>query len=89
MIDFFERLITIVWPRVRDFRGISLDSVDDGGVLNVGFREQTVFPEVNPEQSLFVFSLGISLVPKIKDREKSLKQLEHFGVPLARSKSKK
>ena len=48
MVDFFERLVRIALPRVRDFGGINLDSVDEQGVLNIGIKEQVVFPEINP-----------------------------------------
>src|SRR3989344_9649251 len=47
MYDFLEKLITIVFPRVRDFRGISKKSFDGRGNYNVGFREQIVFPEID------------------------------------------
>jgi large subunit ribosomal protein L5 len=82
MVDFFERLITIVLPRVRDFNGLDPKSIDEGGVLNIGFREQMVFPEVNAEESPFVFSLGVSVVPTAKDPKEALRAYEELGVPL-------
>src|SRR5262249_35380045 len=82
MVDFFERLITIVMPRVHDFRGIALSSIDNGGTLNIGFREQVVFPEINPEESTFTFPLGVNIVPRIKDRERALAAYRKLGVPL-------
>ncbi len=84
MIDFFERLIKIVLPRVRDFSGLSLKSVDEGGVLSLGFKEQFAFPEVNPELSPVVFTLEVSLVPRIKDREEAIEALRRLGAPLAK-----
>lgn len=82
MVDFFERLIRIVLPRVHDFRGIHLDSLDAGGGLNIGFREQFVFPETNPEESPFTFPLGVTIVPKKKDRPAALAAYRALGVPL-------
>lgn len=82
MVDFFERLIRIVMPRVRDFRGISLKSIDKGGVLNIGLKEQFVFPEINPEEADIVFSLGINIVPKSSDRERAIERYIKLGVPL-------
>ena len=82
MVDFFERLIKIVLPRVRDFRGINITSVDGHGVLNVGIREHVVFPEINPEQSPLSFSLGITMAPRIKKREEAIEKLRELGVPL-------
>jgi len=82
MVDFFERLITIVLPRVRDFGGLEIKNVDKGGVLNVGVREQLVFPEITPEQSPILFSIGVSIVPRHKDQAEAIKALREFGVPL-------
>jgi large subunit ribosomal protein L5 len=82
MVDFFERLVTIVLPRVRDFTGLALGAVDNGGVLNIGVREQVVFPEIAPEQSPVTFSLGASIVPRVKDRKKAMEMYRKLGVPM-------
>lgn len=82
MIDFFERLIRIVLPRVRDFGGLNLKAIDSHGVLNIGFKEQFVFPEVSPEQSLLTLSLGVNIIPKVKDRSKAIDAYRELGVPL-------
>ena len=92
MVDFFERLITIVLPRVRDFNGLELSAIDKGGTLNVGIREQLVFPEITPESSPVAFSLGVSVVPKIRDRKTAEEEWKKLGVPMkkmAQVKSKK
>jgi large subunit ribosomal protein L5 len=89
MVDFFERLIRIVLPRVRDFIGLDTHTVDGGGVLNVGLKEHSVFPEINQEQSPVIFSLGISIVPKEKNREEALEAYRRFGVPFKRVKNSK
>lgn len=82
MVDFFERLITIVLPRVRDFSGIAQRSVDRGGALSVGFREQYVFPEIIAEESPFSFSLEVTFVPRRKKRDAALDTYRKLGVPL-------
>ena len=82
MVDFFERLIRIVLPRVRDFGGLTIKSIDDHGVLNVGLKEQFVFPEINQEQSQLAFPLGINIVPKSKNRDAAIEAYRAFGVPL-------
>jgi large subunit ribosomal protein L5 len=82
MVDFFERLVRIVLPRVHDFRGVDLGCVDTGGALNIGFREQFVFPEVNPEDSPLTFSLGVNIVPRRKDKEAAIEAYRAMGVPL-------
>lgn len=82
MVDFFERLITIVLPRVRDFAGLEHSAIDQGGTLNVGIRDQLVFPEISPEKSPVSFSLGASVVPKVKDHDASVEMFRTFGVPM-------
>lgn len=82
MVDFFERFIRIVLPRVRDFSGLALSNVDKSGVLNVGIREQLVFTEISPEESTFLFPLQVTLVPKHKRREEALEAYRTLGVPL-------
>jgi len=82
MVDFFERLVRIVLPRVRDFTGLSLTNVDQSGVLNIGLKEHLVFPEINPEDSTLIFPLQVTVVPRHKDREKILVTLRELGVPL-------
>lgn len=84
MVDFFERLIKIVLPRMRDFNGLSLDAVDSGGTLNLGIKEQFVFPEVVPEQSPLSFSLGVNIVPRKKNRASALVKFREAGVPFKR-----
>lgn len=84
MVDFFARLIKIVLPRVKDFGGIGPTQVDDGGTLNIGIREQYVFPEIVPEQSPTAFSLGVSIVPRVRHREEAIKRYRELGVPLKR-----
>jgi large subunit ribosomal protein L5 len=88
MIDFLARLINIVLPRVRDFNGIDPRNVDKGGALNIGFKEQYVFPEINPEESNLNFSLGVNLVPKVKDRNHAIENYHKLGVPLKDKKPK-
>ncbi|MEK7181142.1 MAG: 50S ribosomal protein L5 [Patescibacteria group bacterium] len=82
MVDFFERLIRIVLPRVRDFSGLAIKSVDDHGVLNIGLKEQFVFPEINQEQSQLAFPFGINIVPKSKNRDLAIGTYRELGVPL-------
>jgi large subunit ribosomal protein L5 len=89
MVDFFERLITIVLPRVRDFGGLEHSAIDHGGTLNVGVRDHLVFPEISPEKSPVSFSIGISVVPKIKNRDKAVEKYQYFGVPMKKEASLK
>jgi large subunit ribosomal protein L5 len=86
-VDFFERLITIVLPRVRDFSGLERSAIDQGGTLNVGVRDHLVFPEISPEQSPITFSIGVSVVPKTRNRVKSVEKFAEFGVPMKKEET--
>ncbi len=88
MVDFFSRLITIVLPRVRDFNGVDPRVIDAGGVLNLGLREQFVFPEINPEESPVTFSLEVTLVPKHKDRKEAVETFREMGIPYKKLSAK-
>jgi large subunit ribosomal protein L5 len=82
MTDFLERLINIVLPRLRDFRGLNPKSVDSRGNFTVGLKEQAVFPEINAEISKVDFGLEISIVSNAKNKEEAVKLYRHIGLPL-------
>jgi len=85
MYDFLEKLIVATLPRKKDFRGISLKSVDKDGNLSIGLKEQLVFPEVDPEKVDLVHGLGISIRTTAKTREEGIKLLELLGVPFSKT----
>ncbi|MBI4193378.1 MAG: 50S ribosomal protein L5 [Candidatus Colwellbacteria bacterium] len=89
MRDFLARLVNAALPRIRDFRGIALSSVDAHGALSVGIREHIVFPETNPETADVVFGVEVTLVPATRNREKALDFYHSIGLPLARSEDEK
>ncbi|HXF43892.1 MAG TPA: 50S ribosomal protein L5 [Candidatus Paceibacterota bacterium] len=82
MQDFFIRLISFVLPRVKDFRGLPLRNVDHAGNLNIGFKDQLVFPEIVAEKSKANFGLQVTVVTDIKNREKAIDFYKSVGVPL-------
>lgn len=82
MFNFFEKLNKIVFPRVRDFQGINLKNLDKKGNLSIGLKENTVFPEINPESSKVDFGLEISIVINAKTKEEAIKLYRLLGVPL-------
>jgi len=82
MEDFFERLVHVVLPRVKDFRGLDLKNVDARGNLNIGFREQYVFPEIHPDHSIVAFGLQVTIVPLDRDRERAIAFYRAYKVPL-------
>ena len=81
MYDFLEKLITIVLPRLRDFRGVSLTSFDQHGNYNLGLKNYSVFPEIDVAQSSGR-GVEITMVTSTKDKEQSKKLLELLGVPV-------
>jgi len=85
--QFLEKVINVVLPRVRDFRGLDAKSVDGSGNLTFGFREHIVFPEINPEKSNVNFGIQMTVVPKnVKSREEALELYKKIGVPFKREK---
>ncbi len=84
MVDFFERLITMALPRIRDFRGINNSAIDENGNLNIGVRDHLVFPEVNTETSLTPFGLQITITPRraMRNHDEAAKIYRAEGVPL-------
>ncbi len=81
MFDFLEKLINIVFPRVRDFRGISKRVVDKQGNLTVGFKEQLPFPEIKSDEVERIYGLEVSISTTAKNHEEGLKLLELLGFP--------
>jgi len=82
MYDFLEKLINITLPRVRDFRGISLKSIDQKGNLSIGFKEQIVFPEMDPEKIQRIHGLQVVITTTAKNREEGIELFKLFGIPL-------
>ena len=81
MYDFFEKLVKIVFPRVRDFAGVSPKGFDGRGNLSIGFTEDTVFPEIDPGKVDKVRSLQITIVTNAGNNEKAKALLTAFGFP--------
>ncbi|TSA44111.1 50S ribosomal protein L5 [bacterium] len=82
MEDFFARLVTLTLPRVKDFRGLELSNIDESGNLNIGFKEQSVFPEIDMEKSKASFGLQVTIVPRRKNREHAIALYRRLGLPL-------
>ncbi len=81
MYEFFDRLVNIVIPRIRDFRGLNPKSFDGRGNYSMGITEQFVFPEIAIDKVEFVQGLNVTIVVKNSDDEKSLDLLKMFGMP--------
>ena len=81
MYEFLERLINVVLPRVRDFKGISGKAFDGRGNYAMGFREQLVFPEIDLENVDHIKGMNIAVVTTAKNDEEGRELLSLFGFP--------
>ncbi len=83
MYEFLDRLINVALPRIRDFRGVSPDAFDGRGNFTLGIREQTIFPEVNPDQVKKTQGMDISVVTTAETDKEARELLRHLGMPFA------
>lgn len=81
MYAFLDKLINIVLPKVRDFKGISQSSFDTQGNLNIGLKEQTIFPEVDYKSIDKTRGLAVTITTTAKTKEEGKKLLEGLGIP--------
>lgn len=84
MYEFFDRLISVVIPRIRDFRGFSSKSFDGRGNYSLGLSEQIVFPEISIDDVEFVQGMNVCMTVHNSSDEESLALLGHFGFPFRR-----
>lgn len=85
MYDFLNKLINIVFPRVRDFRGLSRKAFDGKGNYTVGLKEHMVFPEVNQDDLTKIHGIQINIVTNAKTDEHGLELLKAFGFPFKKN----
>jgi len=83
MYNFLTKLIHIVLPRIRDFRGINPNSFDGRGNYNLGLKEQLIFPEISYDSVTQIRGLDISIVTTAKTDEEARALLKAFGMPFA------
>ena len=85
MYEFVYRLVNIVFPRVRDFRGLSPKAFDGQGNYSVGFKEALVFPEINPDDVLNIHGIQVTLTTTAKDDKQGRALLDSMGFPFKKS----
>ena len=81
MYEFLERLIAIALPRIRDFQGVSKHGFDAGGNFSFGIQEQTIFPEVQPDDVHHTLGMDIAIVTTAASAEEARALLAGFGMP--------
>ncbi len=88
MYDFLDRLIAIVLPRIRDFRGLSSKALDPHGNYSIGLSEQTLFPEISYEDANATHGVQITLVTTAHTKEEGEALMRALGMPLERKEAK-
>jgi large subunit ribosomal protein L5 len=78
---FIEKLIRIIIPRIKDFRGIAESCVDQNGNLNIGFYEQTIFPEIEYDKIDKIRGLQVTIVTNARSKDKGKVLFETLGIP--------
>src|SRR3954465_1484643 len=81
MYEFFDRLVNIVLPRVRDFRGVSTKSFDGRGNYTIGLHDQLIFPEISYERVDKLKGMNVTIVTTARDDNQARALLKHMGMP--------
>jgi large subunit ribosomal protein L5 len=81
MYEFLDRLVTVVMPRIRDFRGVSDKSFDGRGNYTLGVKEQVIFPEINIDKVSKVLGMDITFVTSSKTDNEAYELLKAFKFP--------
>ena len=81
MYDFFDKLVNVALPRVRDFRGLSDKSFDGRGNYTLGIKEHIIFPEIDYDKIDKIKGLNITIVTTAKTDEEGKALLKMMGMP--------
>jgi large subunit ribosomal protein L5 len=81
MYEFFDRLVNIVLPRVRDFRGVSTKSFDGRGNFTLGLHDQLIFPEISYEKVDKLKGMNVTIVTTAANDNQARTLLKHLGMP--------
>lgn len=84
MWEFFDRLVSLAIPRIKDFRGLNPNSFDGRGNYSFGVNEQGIFPEVNMAEAEFTHGMNIQFVFRNSNDERSRFVLAELGVPFSK-----
>jgi len=84
MYEFLDRLVSVVLPRIRDFRGVSRDSFDGRGNYSLGFKDQLMFPEIDYDKVEKPRGFQIIIVTTARSDEEGRRLLELMGMPFVR-----
>ncbi len=85
MWDFIDKLVTIVFPRVRDFQGIKASAIGANGNFSYGFKEHTAFPEVSPDAIEHLHGLQVNITTNARNQEQGRALFEALGFPFKKT----
>ncbi len=88
MFEFFERLVTVAIPRLRDFRGLNPRGFDGRGNYSMGLPDQSLFPEINLDKMEFTQGMNITFVTSATNDADARKLLTMMGIPFQRQEEK-
>lgn len=88
MEHFFDRLVSVALPRVRDFRGVSENSFDGRGNYSLGLKEQLIFPEIKFDDVKKVRGMDVAIVTTAKNDDEARALLKSLGMPFKRAKAR-
>jgi len=81
MYEFFDRLVSIALPRIRDFRGVSPKAFDGRGNYTLGLKEQLIFPEIEYDSVASIHGMDITIVTTARTNDEGKALLKHLGMP--------
>ena len=81
MYEFFDRLVSLALPRIRDFRGVSPKSFDGRGNYTLGLKEQLIFPEIEYDRVASIHGMDITVVTTARTNDEGKALLRHLGMP--------
>jgi large subunit ribosomal protein L5 len=81
MYEFYDRLVNVALPRIRDFRGVPTKSFDGRGNYTLGIKEHTIFPEIDYDKVAQIFGMDITIVTTAKNNEQGFKLLKYMKMP--------
>src|SRR6059036_3824026 len=85
MYEFFDRLVSVALPRVRDFRGVSPKAFDGRGNYTLGVKDQLIFPEIKYDSVASIHGMDITIVTTAKTNDEGKALLRHLGMPFRTS----
>lgn len=85
MHEFFDRLVSVALPRIRDFRGVSTKSFDGRGNYTLGLKEQLTFPEIKYDDVASIHGMDITIVTTAERNDEARSLLAHLGMPFRTS----